>query len=438
MMYTNKQTGTEFISVTLLEVIQGGKFFYIGIVPASVFIKMYTVEPVIYDIENEIARQKQFPDLQEYFDKSISEKKKALDEKGFQRQYDEKRVAEITKFINAEEYPFFPNSIITTCDVVEEEAVRINNNKYDRPILRMEGDAIKLDIPIKSSSLLVIDGQHRLLGLSKATPSVIDDYNLIVSFILGYDRSVIARLFYTINYTQKSVNKSLLYHLTGEFSEDLNEITFLHEVVKTINESDNSPFFKRIKMLGTAPKQAEAIDKKIMTLSQAFLIDYLLYTIKDRNSSSLIQPIFNYYFKSENKYEIVRFIVSYFTAVKKIFPEWEKPDDSILSKTTGVGALLKVMNFIFLKLFFQYGLDKEPMKIREFKSDQLVELLKGIEQVRFDQYLGTSSAGTVNQVKDVLISSIEFIDRKQFETTKAFEESFKNNYSIPFCNWLHR
>ncbi|MDT8444691.1 MAG: DGQHR domain-containing protein [Desulfuromonadales bacterium] len=174
-------------------------------------------------------------------------------------------------------------------------------------------------------------------------------------FILDYDRSIIARLFYTINYTQKSVNKSLLYHLTAEFSTEINEINFLHDVVKALNESEKSPFFKRIKMLGVSPREMDSDDKKMMTLSQAFLIDYFLYTLIAKKVSSAIQPIFYYYYKHDERFAIVRFIVSYFTAAKEILPEWDNPKESMISKSVGVGALIKVLNYVFIKIFIEYN-----------------------------------------------------------------------------------
>ena len=354
---------------------------------------------------------------------------------GFQRVHDPARVKEIARFLDDDEYPFFPNSIIVTCEIISIDG---NNQPIDdsegtlgSALLKEIDGKFKIYLPHKNNSILVIDGQHRLEGL-KRSGTVKENYDLIISFILDFDRSVIAKLFYTINYTQKSVNKSLLYHLTGEFSRDLDEITFLHKVIKVLNERNESPFFKRIKMLGSTPKTLPVEDKRLMTISQAFLIDYLLYSIKDRQARSISQPIFKYYYDND-KYEIVRFLISYFVSIRKIFPEWDNPDNSILSKTIGVGALLKLMNFIFIKIFFDEHLDKDPMKIQTIKSSYLTDKLKGIEKVNLSQYSGTSSAGTVNQLKALMIENIDYFKCDDYST---FENNFKNEYSLKFQQWL--
>jgi len=428
------------LNVKLLQVSQGGNTFFVGVVPAKFFIDVYTVNPVKYDFEKETSLKETFPDMQDYFEKSLAEKQKTMASKGFQRDPNPVRVKEIAKFLDNEEYPFFPNSIIATLDLAshlkhednEEKGLfeqKLNENK-DFSILREGDDKFEIYLTRRKNSILIIDGQHRLKGLQKAG-EIKNNYDLIVSFLLDYDRSVIAKQFYTINYSQKSVNKSLLYHLTGEFSQDLDEITFLHEVVKLLNENNRSPFFKRIKMLGSAPKHLGKEIKKKMTLSQAFLIDYLIYSIKDRKANSVIQPIFKYYY-DKSKYDIVRFLISYFTAIRKIFPEWDDPENSILSKTIGVGALLKVLNFLFLKIFFDEGLDDNPEKISDMKSDFLVGKLEGINKTDLASFKGGSSAGTVNQLKAMMLENINYFEFDNYTDYREFENSFKNQYSLKF------
>src|SRR5690606_24288994 len=131
-------------------------------------------------------------------------------------------------------------------------------------------------------------------GLLKTEYSVKKEFDLLVSFIIGFDRSVIAKQFYTINYEQKPVNKSILYELTGEFSVEVTELTFLHNLVKILNELDKSPFYKRIKMLGTTPKGVDTEDKSRYSISQAFMIDALRKSISNKSTGGVYQPIFLY------------------------------------------------------------------------------------------------------------------------------------------------
>ena len=429
----------------LLQVSQGGNTFFIGVVPANFLLNTFTVNPVEYDYEKEASVMDNFPDMKDYFEKSLKEKKETMESKGFQRTADPKRAKQIAKFLDTEEYPFFPNSIITSLEL--GEYIKQNNeikndanfekilaDNKDFSVLFEMNDRFELYLTKRAKSVLIIDGQHRLEGLQQAG-EVVKNYDLIVSFLLDFDRSVIAKQFYTINYSQKSVNKSLLYHLTGEFSQDLDEITFLHEAVKLLNETEKSPFFKRIKMLGSAPKYLSKEVRQKMTLSQAFLIDYLLYSIKNRKANSVIQPIFKYYFDN-SKYDIVRFLISYFTAVRKIFPEWDYPEKSILSKTIGVGALLKVLNFLFIQLYFEAGLYEEPEEIKNIKSDLIVEKLSGIESTDLQSFSGGSSAGTVNQLKAEMIKNIKYFNYEKFMSYQKFEIFFKKEYALKFLDTL--
>ena len=440
----SKDQTPSHLRVELFQVSQGGNTFFVGVVPAKFSIDVYTVNPVEYDFEKETSLMETFPDMKDYFEISLAEKQKTMDDKGFQRDPNPARAREIARFLDNEEYPFFPNSIIATLDLAsylkhednEDEGLfenKLNENK-DFAILREEDDKFEIYLTRKKNSILIIDGQHRLEGLKKAG-KIKNDYDLIVSFLLDYDRSVIAKQFYTINYSQKSVNKSLLYHLTGEFSHDLDEITFLHEVVKLLNETNKSPLCRRIKMLGSAPKHLDKEIKKKMTLSQAFLIDYLIYSIKNRKANSVIQPIFKHYYE-ESKYDIVRFLISYFTAIQKAFPEWDDPENSILSKTIGVGALLKVLNFLFLKIFIDGGLDRNPEKISDMKSDFLLEKLEGIKNTDLLSFSGGSSAGTVNQLKTEMLQNINYFEVDKYKDYRDFENNFKKQYSLKFKNMI--
>ena len=123
----------------------------------------------------------------------------------------------------------------------------------------------------------------------------------------------------------------------------------------------------------------------------------------------------------------------FFTAIKNILLEWDDPENSILSKTIGVGALLKVLNFLFLKIFFDEGLDRKPENISGIKSDFLSKRLEGINNTDFAIFSGGSSAGTVNQLKTMMLQKISYFE---FDIYSDFENSFKNDYSLKFSKWL--
>ncbi len=447
-----KTKDREYIDIDLLEINQKGVRFFVGKMCADDLLGIYTVNPVEYDIVKQKALIQTSGGDEEYLSYLLDEDNRKLSDynsKGFQRDFDPVRVNSIGDFLNQEEYALFPNTVIVTCDLLNnyrelaedetfedlaEELAWPNNLAY----LDDSNGKFKLYVPKTEKSLIIVDGQHRIVGLDRASKEVKSHYDILLSFIIGYDRSVIAKLFYTINYTQKSVNKSLLYHLTAEFSGNIDEITFLHELIKVLNESDLSPFCNRIKMLGKMPPKTDPETKKLLTISQAFLIDYLLYTITKRDKVGDVCPVFYYYYKQKQGVLLLRFFVRYFLAIKEVFsPQWEQPGQSILSKTTGVGAFLKVLNYFFVKLAVDEKFSEDPERIDLFDVKRLVGLLKLKDTAIADlsAYAKAGGAGKVNELTKDLIVRLDYFKADNY---KDFDASFRKSYVPDFMAWINK
>jgi DGQHR domain-containing protein len=439
----------EFLKLELFSITQKEKSFFIGKLLTKYIMNIFTVEPTEYDIQLQISNAKSFVDDKEYYNYLITEDRQKIDTKAFQRKESQSRIKEISKFINDEEYAIFPNTIIVTCELLNEHIGVDPSVPFDEKIIELYTESNPMSyleiinnhtflyIPYQKNSLLVIDGQHRLKGLNNSKKEITDEYELLLSFIIGYDRSAVANLFYTINYTQKSVNKSLLYHLTGEFSRELDEITFLHETVKILNEIDKSPFYKRIRMLGTVPEKLPPSERERVTVSQAFLIDYLINTISRHAINSIHPPVFLYYYKNENyRIEIIRFVIKYFRAIQNIkCYDWDSPKDSIICKTISIGAFIKVFHYIYIKLFIEnYNYDaKEIVKI---SSDELKKFLNGIENINFSksgEFGGVASAGTLNKLKEKIVENIKFFNATNYDN---FIKEYKTKYLPDYKKWF--
>lgn len=432
-----EKNGKQFLKVELMPVNQKDKQFFIANIKAKYILEIFTVEPAEYDVEKHSALANDFKDDKSYYDYLINDDKKRIDDKSFQRKENTNRVKEISDFINNEEYALFPNTIIVTCDLANDDLdfdEDLFKNKSNLSIIQKTNKNYYLYIPYQKNSVLIIDGQHRLKGLQNAQKEITDNYEVLISFIIGFERMVLAKLFYTINYTQKSVNKSLLYHLSGEFSKELDEITFLHEIVKILNELDYSPFYGRIKMLGVVPDNIDDQLKDKMSISQAFLIDYLLDLISVKSSNSLHQPIFLECFKNSKQHILmVRFLINYFLAIKELRSDWDKPQESIISKSVGVGALVKLVSILFLKILFdEYKGDY--YKVLNLKIKEIKPYLKGIEKVNLSsnsEFKSASSAGSLNKLKEAIIISLDYLNVKNYE---SFIDSFKKDYVLKFRN----
>lgn len=440
----------EYLKVDLEEIKQKGNSFFLAKINAKEFLKIFTVRPAEYDLEKNTALAKSFPAEKDYYNHLILDDRKKIGDKNFQRDPNEERISKIVKFIEKEEYAFFPNTIIANCELINElEEFNINeNNSQDdffnlenKPesicFLKKDNEKFSLYIPFIPNSVLVIDGQHRLEGLNKCSTEIQAQYDLIISFIIGFDRSIIAQQFYTINYEQKSVNKSLLYQLTGEFSREIDELTFMHNVAKLLNELEESPFYSRIKMLGKAPKNSTFEEKEKLSISQSFFIDSTIRFVSSKAKGSGTPPILLKYYKDIDEHIIiVRFLARFFTAVKNLKPDWDKPKESVLSKGMGVTALLRVLNIIF-PIIFKNEMSENWDALDQLKVEDYQRLLKGLENVDFSTdgpYGKTGSAGSITKIKNDIISKLEYISKP--EDVGQFEKDTFLNYTVSFNNAL--
>lgn len=443
--------GRKYLVAELMEVSQSKIKFFLAKIKAQNVFKTYTVKPLEYDIARYKSLAKKYPDENEYYNDLIQRKNIDHLPDEFQRFENKERVKKIKDFIEKDKFPLFPNTIIATCDLVntlddidEEEPDTdiedyIEKEDVDSPFsfIAKEGHRLFLYIPYRKKSIVVIDGQHRIRGLEDARTDDVDDYELLFAFLIGYGRSLVAHQFYTVNYNQKPVNKSLLYQLMGQFSDDLNRKTFLHGVVRMMNEIRTSPFHDRIKILGITDKKKSAEDRKLMTVSQAFLIDYLLPSIGDKVPRGLFAPIFySFYIDEEFKLEIAKLILKFFGALKRCFKnEWNDPEISILSKSLSVGAFIKIMQMVYVNLFVsEYKMD--PKSLCQISIDELEPVFEGIDINLFDaegEFAKGSSAGSLGKLRVGIMNQMDFfegntIDEK-LDNYKSNLQEFKEWFS---------
>lgn len=441
----------EYLKVDLEEIRQKENSFFLAKINCKEFLKVFTVRPAEYDLKKNTSLANSFPDESEYYQHLITDDKSKLTDKNFQREPNDDRISKIVKFINNEDYAFFPNTIIANCDLIndiegfgiteensEDDFFDLQNKPESISFLKKDNLKYYLYIPYVNNSVLVIDGQHRLEGLKKADKETHEHYDLIISFIIGFDRSVIAKQFYTINYEQKSVNKSLLYQLTGEFSREIDELTFMHNVAKLLNELDDSPFYSRIKMLGKAPKNATVLDKENMSISQAFFIDSTIRFVSSKAKGTSTPPIFLKYYNNINEHiYIIKTIARYFTAVKNLKSDWNTPKESIISKGMGVTALLRVFNILF-PILFKNEMNNNWDSIINLKVEDYQRFLNGIENVDFSTdgpYGKTGSAGSISKIKNDILSKLEYISKPI--DVQQFEKNTFENYTKPFNTLLN-
>ncbi|GAH69444.1 unnamed protein product, partial [marine sediment metagenome] len=118
--------------------------------------------------------------------------------------------------------------------------------------------------------------------------------------------------------------------------------------------------------------------------------------------------------------------------VKQVKKEdWDDPENSVLCKTIGVGALIKVLHFLFVK-----------MHINEFKGDflgiervttqDLVSKLDGIGKIDFSrtgEFGGVGSAGSLNKLKEKIIEKMAYFEGNSYG---SFLTKYKDSYLVRY------
>jgi DGQHR domain-containing protein len=227
---------------------------------------------------------------------------------GLQRDENRQRVRDVAKYAR-ERNAVFPTPIIVSAS---------------SEIVRLRGGM--LCIP-RSGGIIghVLDGQHRLLGLRELTADELGEFDLLVVFAFDIDTYSEATIFSTINGTQRQVSKSLMYDLFSLKDGRSVEKT-CHEIVRSLNDDDKSPFYRRIKLLGKKVSETE-------TLSQAAFVDQIARQVRTCG-------ILKRYFDAGEDWVIRKLVSNCFAAIQTAqhrtpasFPE------DYFFRTTGFGGV---------------------------------------------------------------------------------------------------
>ena len=283
-------------------------------------------------------------------------------EEGVQRQQSEERVNKISKYCEDPDATF-PTPIIVSI--------------YSNVALVDNGNFFTFNIDEEERIGDVIDGQHRLMGIAKSGYS--ERFKLPVALMFNLNVEEKAYIFSTINSTQTKVSMSLIYDLF-ELSTKRSPQKTAHEIARTLNKMQDSPFYNRLKMLGKKePNQYFA------TLSQGTFVKQLLTLISkdpDEDSSKIKRgyPLsnqnlpFRRYFIEGKDDVILRIIVNCFNALKAEFPkEWSDPAGNVLWKTTGYGAVIKAFPYMYERGVMQKDLSQDYFRKCFAKLHQYME-----------------------------------------------------------------
>ena len=305
---------------------------------------------------------------------------------GIQRELSRGRVKEIQQYVDTQDAAF-PTSVLI--------AVSSRQATYD-------DETSTISIVRHSKAAKIIDGQHRIAGLKEYNGP---QFDVNVSVFIDMDLQDQAMVFATINLKQTKVNKSLAYDLY-EFTKTRSPQRTAHDIVRFLNYRQGSPFFSKVKMLGTGS------GKEQETITQATFVDRLLgYITRDpmgdrdtlRRGRKLSRisgrytdwQFFRNWFIAERDVNITIVLWNYFLAVQEKWPySWDNVvRGNILNRTTGFGALMRFMRVaynsrekrekIVLRDEFQAIFDRIELEDGKFTPDEYVPGSSG-ERKLFD------------------------------------------------------
>jgi DGQHR domain-containing protein len=267
--------------------------------------------------------------------------KRGADSEGIQRVRRSAWVRRISKFYASGDV-LLPNNIIG--NLKPEDVFIEGDHAYIRPSIIAE----------------IIDGQHRLWGFHSDFNEADANFEIFFAFVIGADTPKKAKLFYKINKEQKKINPSLAFDLLSVINEGGLDQDVV-DVVKWLNTESQSPFYGMIKMNET--------DEGILSLAN------MMTTVKD----FLKTPLGRSFVRDEQveRDQLCILLRNYFLAVKELQPEEWGGEDSILTKTLGIGAFFQLMNDV-LNEFIR----KEGWRLP--KVVELVEIMKPLEGFDFN------------------------------------------------------
>src|SRR5947209_9166881 len=174
----------------------------------------------------------------------LLERRIASSEKAYQRQIIRRKIDELVQYYEqcrqARDLPSIPGAVIISCDE------KLTFEPVDG------GSSVgRLKVPEREGILRAIDGQHRLLALH-ADIENIRDHNFTVPAII-FDRvpeDHIVQMFVTINAKHTRLNASHLVSLSGRQLYRDDNLATAHDVVRALNDREDSPLYDEIKLLG--------------------------------------------------------------------------------------------------------------------------------------------------------------------------------------------
>lgn len=231
------------INVAAIRMQQFGVRFYQASLTAEDIDKLVRFEVLSYGEAGQPVRggNKKSPSKVNW---DLLERRIASSEKAYQRQIIRRKIDELVQYYEqcrqARDLPSIAGAVIISCD-----------EKLSFEPIEAGSSVGRLKVPEREGILRAIDGQHRLLALHADIDNMKDEEFTVPAII--FDRlpeDHVVQMFVTINAKHTRLNASHLVSLSGRQLYKDDSLAAAHDVVRALNDREDSPLHGEIKLLG--------------------------------------------------------------------------------------------------------------------------------------------------------------------------------------------
>jgi len=174
----------------------------------------------------------------------LLERRIASNEKAYQRQIIRRKIDELVQYYEqcrtARDLPSIAGAVIISCD----EKLAFEPVDTGSPLGRLK-------VPEREGILRAIDGQHRLLALHADIENIrSEDFTVPAIIFDRLPEDHVVQMFVTINAKHTRLNASHLVSLSGRQLYRDDSLAAAHDVVRALNDREDSPLHNEIKLLG--------------------------------------------------------------------------------------------------------------------------------------------------------------------------------------------
>ena len=234
------------INVAAIRMQQFGVQFYQASLSASDIDKLVRFEVLSYGESGQPVRGgRQKPDASaSKVNWDLLERRIASNEKAYQRQIIRRKIDELVQYYEqcrqARDLPSIPGAVIISCD--EKLSFQPESEESRLGILK---------VPEREGILRAIDGQHRLLALHADIDRFQgEDFSVPAIIFDRLPEDHVVQMFVTINAKHTRLNASHLVSLSGRQLYRDENLATAHDVVRALNDREDSPLYDEIKLLG--------------------------------------------------------------------------------------------------------------------------------------------------------------------------------------------